>query len=102
GGRQNIALAVAIGLSAFLGLALAAGGGWLIALGGSWYYLIAGLMLIAVAVLLIRRRTEALWLYALLIAATLAWALWEAGLSWWPLAARADLLFLLGLFLLTP
>ncbi|MDS1141851.1 membrane-bound PQQ-dependent dehydrogenase, glucose/quinate/shikimate family [Pusillimonas sp. SM2304] len=101
-GRQNIALAVAAGISAFLGLALAAGGGWLIALGGSWYYLIAGLVLIAVAVLLIRRRSEALWLYALLIAVTLAWAVWEAGLSWWPLAARADLLFLLGLFLLTP
>lgn len=102
GGQQNKSLMVAAGLTGLLGLALLVGGGWLIALGGSWYYLITGLALFGVAGLLVRRRPEALWLYALLVAATLAWALWEVGLSWWPLAARANPLFFLGLFLLTP
>src|SRR5690606_32524818 len=89
-------------LNALLGLALVAGGIWLVAVGGSWYYLIAGLTLFAVSGLLLRRRVEALWLYAMLLLATLAWSLWEVGLSWWPLAARANPLFFLGLFLLTP
>src|SRR5690606_25918212 len=30
------------------------------------------------------------------------WALWESGLDWWPLAARGDVLFVLGVFMATP
>lgn len=44
----------------------------------------------------------ALVVYALLVAGTLAWALWEVGLDWWPLAARGDVVFLVGLLMLTP
>ena len=85
-----------------IGLALGAGGVWLVALGGSWYYLLAGIGLVLTGVLLAQRRPVALWFYAALVLATLVWALWESGLDWWPLAARGDVLFVLGLFLLTP
>jgi quinoprotein glucose dehydrogenase len=89
-------------LLALMGLVLAAGGGWLIWLGDSWFYGFAGLVMLVTAFLLYRRRPAALWVYALLTAATLGWSVWEAGLDWWPLAARGDVVFLVGLALLTP
>ncbi|MBP0443822.1 glucose/quinate/shikimate family membrane-bound PQQ-dependent dehydrogenase [Roseomonas sp. SSH11] len=92
-------MAILLGL---LGLGAAGGGLWLAALGGSWYYLVVGLLMLATALLLWRRSSSALWLYALLTLGTLAWAVWEAGLDWWPLAARGDVVFLVGLALLTP
>ena len=85
-----------------LGLALLIGGVWLAALGGSWFYLCTGMVLVAISVLLYRRKASALWLYAALALATLAWSVWEVGLDWWPLAARLDLVFVLGLLLLAP
>ena len=78
------------------------GGIWLAALGGSWYYAALGVALLASAWLLLRHRTAGLWLYALVLAATLAWGLWETGTDFWALAPRYDLLFLLGLWLLLP
>ena len=86
----------------FLGLVLVGGGGWLIALGGSWYYLLAGIGLAISGWLLARRNPASLWVYAGLLLATLLWSLWEAGLDWWPIAARSDVFVLIGLFLLTP
>ena len=86
----------------FLGLILVGGGGWLIALGGSWYYLLAGIGLAISGWLLMRRNPSALWVYAALVLGTLLWSLWEAGLDWWPIAARGDIFVLIGLFLLTP
>jgi len=100
--QRSAALIAAASLNAIFGIALLIGGIWLAALGGSWYYLLAGAALIAVGIMLAKRLPEALWIYALLVVATVAWALWESGLDWWPLAARGDVLFLLGLFLLTP
>jgi quinoprotein glucose dehydrogenase len=85
-----------------MGLALGAGGIWLAVQGDTWFYALAGLGLIATGILLIQARPAALWLYALLTLGTLGWALWEVGLDWWPLAARGDVIFLFGLFLLTP
>jgi len=85
-----------------LGLALAAGGVWLVALGGSFYYVIAGIGLAVSGALLIRRLRAALWVYAALLIGTLAWAIWEVGFDWWPLAARGDVLFPLALWLLCP
>lgn len=99
--RSVILIAVAV-FCLLAGLLLAGAGAWLIALGGSWYYLLCGFALVAVSVLLYRRSHSALWLYALLVLMTLAWSLWEAGLDWWPLAARGDVLFVVGLFLLLP
>src|SRR5690606_137943 len=78
------------------------GGIWLAALGGSWYYATLGVALLASAWLLRRQRTAGLWLYALILAATLVWGLWETGPDFWALAPRYDLLFLLGLWLLLP
>jgi quinoprotein glucose dehydrogenase len=85
-----------------IGLALATGGGWLIALGGSWYYLLAGLGLVLAGVLLVLRRREALWVYAVVLIGTLAWSVWEIGFDWWPLAARGDVVFPVALWLLCP
>ncbi|MCI0755897.1 membrane-bound PQQ-dependent dehydrogenase, glucose/quinate/shikimate family [Teichococcus vastitatis] len=100
-GRAILTSILAVVL-ALAGLGCAAGGAWLLALGGSWYYLLAGLAMLATALLLWRRHPAALWLFALLTAATLVWSLWEAGLDWWPLAARGDVLFVIGALLLTP
>ncbi|HZG69445.1 MAG TPA: PQQ-binding-like beta-propeller repeat protein, partial [Herpetosiphonaceae bacterium] len=47
-------------------------------------------------------RPAALWVFAVVVAGTLIWALWEVGLDWWPLGTRGGLVFLIGLFLLTP
>jgi quinoprotein glucose dehydrogenase len=91
--------AIVFGLIA---LVLLAGGVWLAALGGSWFYLIAGLALGFAALLVWRRDTRARWVYALLLIGSLGWALWEAGLDWWPLGTRGGLIVLLGLWLLTP
>ncbi|MEA2119019.1 membrane-bound PQQ-dependent dehydrogenase, glucose/quinate/shikimate family [Halovibrio sp. HP20-50] len=94
---------VIAGLLLFVaGLALAVGGGKLLSLGGSAYYLIAGLSIIACGILLAMRRGAALWLYALTLFATLAWALWEVGLDWWQLVPRVAILSLIGILLLLP
>ncbi|WP_092957427.1 glucose/quinate/shikimate family membrane-bound PQQ-dependent dehydrogenase [Paracidovorax konjaci] len=89
-------------LFGILGVAVAAAGGWLVSLGGSPYYLVAGLALLATGVLLARRSAAALWLYAALLLGSTAWAVWEIGVDWWPLAARLDVLFVLGFWLATP
>jgi len=78
------------------------GGVWLAALGGSWYYALLGIGLLASAAYLWRHREPGLWLYALALAATLAWGVWEVGADFWALAPRYGLLFLFGLWLLLP
>lgn len=85
-----------------IGLGLGGTGVWLMLLGGSVYYALAAVLFLLCGLLLIRGSVAALWVFALLMAATLAWALWEVGLDWWPLASRLDILFPIGLFLLTP
>ena len=85
-----------------IGIYLAAGGGWLAALGGSPYYLATGIALIVTGFLLFRASPAAIWLYSITLFGTLIWALWEAGLDFWPLAPRGGVLVLLGLWLLLP
>ncbi|MCL1481920.1 MULTISPECIES: membrane-bound PQQ-dependent dehydrogenase, glucose/quinate/shikimate family [unclassified Marinobacter] len=85
-----------------LGLVLLAGGVWLISLGGSLYYAIAGIALIIAGLTAKTRRPTARWVYALFLAATAIWALWESGLDWWPLATRLGLFLLLAIPLLFP
>jgi len=85
-----------------LGLALLVGGGVLAASGGSPWYLLFGLGLGVAAALLWRRSARALVVYSVLLAVMLAWALMEVGLDWWPLAARLDVVFVLGLVLALP
>lgn len=77
-------------------------GVWLTALGGSWYYLLAGAALVAFGVLRGRRQPAALWLYAALLIATMAWAVWEVVLDFWALAPRGDVLAILGAVLALP
>jgi quinoprotein glucose dehydrogenase len=85
-----------------IGVALACGGAWLSVLGGSIYYLIAGVGILVTGGLLIARRRSALWVYAAVLVGTLIWAVIEVRFDWWPLAARGDVIFPLGLWLLTP
>ncbi|MBB3103182.1 membrane-bound PQQ-dependent dehydrogenase, glucose/quinate/shikimate family [Azomonas macrocytogenes] len=85
-----------------LGAALTFGGGYLVVLGGSWYYLLAGLGLLAVGVLIFAQRRLAIWLYAILLLATLVWTIYEVRFDWWQLAPRIDLWLALGAWLLLP
>jgi quinoprotein glucose dehydrogenase len=85
-----------------IGVVLAVGGVWLVVVGGSWYYILAAVGFLASGGLLLVRSPLAIWTYAALFLGTLLWALWEAGLDWWPLAARLDVLFIMGAILLLP
>lgn len=87
---------------ALMGLALAGGGAYLLSLGGSAYYLLCGLGFLIVAALLIARKLLALHVYAVIVVASLAWAIWEVGLDWWQLGPRGGVIILLGMWLLTP
>jgi quinoprotein glucose dehydrogenase len=89
-------------LLVLIGLALLVGGVMLVVAGGSVAYLLAGIGFAASGVLLWRRSTTALLVYAVLLAALLAWSLSEVGLDWWPLAARLDVAFVFGLLLVLP
>lgn len=87
---------------AVLGLLLLVGGAKLLILGGSWYYVIAGFALGVVGLLVLWRRSSALWLTGAIVLGTLGWAIWENGLDWWPLAARGGVIFILAAWLLMP
>ncbi|MGL3605152.1 glucose/quinate/shikimate family membrane-bound PQQ-dependent dehydrogenase [Rhizobium sp. G187] len=91
--------AVVFGL---LGLVLGGGGAQLLLLGGSAYYFIAGMVFLATALLLYRRRAEALWLYGAFIVGSLIWAVYEVGFDWWQLGPRGGLVVVLGLWLMLP
>ncbi|WP_277372787.1 membrane-bound PQQ-dependent dehydrogenase, glucose/quinate/shikimate family [Pseudomonas sp. AA-38] len=99
---QPLRVRVTAWVAGILGVLMALGGAYLAWLGGSWYYLLAGLGLLAVAVLILQGRRAGLWLYALLLLASLAWAIYEVRFDWWQLAPRIDLWCVLGLWLLLP
>jgi quinoprotein glucose dehydrogenase len=84
------------------GVAFVIGGIWLAALGGSLYYALAGFALLSTAGLLYRRNAWAYWVYAILILATLIWAVYEVGLDWWQLMPRGNFIVALGLVLAVP
>ena len=100
--NPGILLTVIAAVIALCGLAALVGGVWLLVLGGSWYYAIAGLAMIATAVLLWRRSVMALYVFAALVIGTVIWAIVEIGFDWWRLVPRGDVVFILGLVLLTP
>ena len=85
-----------------IGIVLVGGGAYLLSLGGSPYYVLCGLALAASGLLLWRRRAEGAALYAAVLLATLAWALWEAGYDGWALMPRIVAPAVLGLVLLIP
>ncbi len=82
-----------------LGVALLVAGLWLIVLGGSWYYALAGAGFVLTGLLLLSQRSVALWLFALVVLSTLGWSISETGLDWWPLAARGDAVFVIGVLM---
>lgn len=73
---------------ALIGVGLAGGGLWLITLGGSLYYAIAGLAYLVAALLMLRDKALGGQLVVLVAVLTVPWAIWEAGLEFWPLFAR--------------
>ena len=85
-----------------IGVILLVAGGQLALLGGSLYYILAGVLLAITGVLLWQRRVLAARLYGVYLAATLVWALWEAGASLWALMPRLLIPALVGLWFLTP
>jgi quinoprotein glucose dehydrogenase len=99
--RFPVVLITAV-ICALIGLSLAVGGAWLAVLGGSWFYFGAGVGLLVTGGLLFARHRAALWVYAAVLIGTLVWAVYEVGFDWWPLAARGDVVFPLGVWLLTP
>jgi quinoprotein glucose dehydrogenase len=100
--RRSPFLLALVALLLAAALFLGVGGVRLAMLGGSWYYVLAAAALLVTALLLIARRPAALHVHAALMFGTLAWALWESGLDWWPLAARGDVPFVFGVLLLLP
>src|SRR6201999_4409995 len=66
------------------------------------YYLIAGFALLFTAALACRGSAWIYWCQAILVLATLGWALLEVGLDWWQLMPRGDLVVPLGLILAVP
>ena len=85
-----------------IALVLIVDGIWLLALGGSGYYVLAGIAMGASAALLWQGRREGGEIYAILLALTVAWAVWESGFDGWALAPRLITLFVLGGWLLLP
>lgn len=89
-------------LSGIVGLCLLVGGAQLLLLGGSPYYFLAGVAVLISAVLLWRTDFRGALVYVGMLAATLVWALWEAGLDGWALVPRLAAPAIFGLWLLTP
>ncbi|MFJ2689023.1 glucose/quinate/shikimate family membrane-bound PQQ-dependent dehydrogenase [Pseudomonas sp. NPDC087336] len=84
-------------LIALIGLGLAGGGGYLIALGGSWYFLLMGLAMLVSGLMIARRRPLGAWIYGLALILTAVWAVWDAGLEYWPLVSRVLTFAVIGL-----
>lgn len=95
----RLATLLIFGLSA---LVLLLGGIWLIWLGGSAFYTLIAVALTIFTCLYYQRHSISLWWYAIILISTLFWGLWESSTDFWALAPRFDILFLLGLWLLTP
>lgn len=75
-------------LIALIGLGLAGGGGYLLSLGGSAYFLLMGLAMLVSGVLIARGNPRGARLYGVALVLTAIWAVWDAGLEYWPLVSR--------------
>lgn len=87
---------------ALVGIAYLYGGALLAWLGGSPYFLITGVAIAASGVLIWRGNAWGGWIYATMLAATMCWAVVEAGVDFWGLLPRLFGPCLFGLYLLTP
>ena len=77
-------------------------GAYLATLGGSLYYVIAGLIFLVAAVLLGKGKRQGAWLFALGLAMTVIWAIWEVGFDGWALMPRLVIPVAFGIWLLLP
>lgn len=84
-------------LIALIGLGLAGGGGYLVSLGGSWFFLLMGLAMLVSGVLIAKRRPKGALIYGAALILTALWALWDAGLHFWPLVSRVLTFAVIGL-----
>ena len=75
-------------LIVMIGAVIAGGGLWLLLLGGTSYYMLSGIGYVVSGVVLLRRRQAGAWLAVALLAATVAWAVWDAGLNYWAVSPR--------------
>jgi quinoprotein glucose dehydrogenase len=89
-------------ITALLGLAILAYGGKLALAGGSPFYVLMGLGLTVAGILLMMRRQAGLWVYALTLAATFIWTLYEVGFDKWQWIPRGALVIFLGILLSLP
>lgn len=92
-------LAALLGL---VGITLSVGGVILVADGGSAYYVVTGLAVLVSAFGLVRRAPFAAYAFAAMLAWTIPWSLWEAGLDDWALMPRLVGPALVGLLFLLP
>ncbi|HEX7689575.1 MAG TPA: membrane-bound PQQ-dependent dehydrogenase, glucose/quinate/shikimate family, partial [Burkholderiaceae bacterium] len=79
--RPPFAPLVAGGVSLLFGLALLGLGIALVVAGGSWFPAVSGLGFAIGGGLVAARRAAGLAVVAFVVAAMLAWSLWEAGLA---------------------
>ncbi|UYO01003.1 MAG: membrane-bound PQQ-dependent dehydrogenase, glucose/quinate/shikimate family [Devosia sp.] len=91
--------AVVLGIMALI---FVGAGGYLAALGGSLYYVVAGLLFLGAAILLGMGRRTGAWLFALALAISVVWALWEVGFDGWALMPRLMIPVAFGIWLLLP
>lgn len=90
------------GLLALIGVVLGAGGAWLASLGGSLYYLPTGLACLVSGVLIARGKRAGMWLYLVVVALTVVWALFEVGPHFWLLLPRLAGPLVLALYMMMP
>ncbi|KPX86284.1 glucose/quinate/shikimate family membrane-bound PQQ-dependent dehydrogenase [Pseudomonas meliae] len=84
-------------LIALIGLGLAGGGGYLVTLGGSWFFLLMGLAMLISGALIAARKPKGALLYGIALVLTAIWAIWDAGLHYWPLVSRLLTFAVIGL-----
>ncbi|KPB14451.1 Quinate/shikimate dehydrogenase [Pyrroloquinoline-quinone] [Pseudomonas savastanoi] len=84
-------------LIALIGLGLAGGGGYLVTLGGSWFFLLMGLAMLVSGALIAARKPKGALLYGIALVLTAIWAIWDAGLHYWPLVSRLLTFAVIGL-----
>jgi len=85
-----------------VGLWLTLGGGALVYLGGSFYYILAGLATLAVVWYLIKRNPRARQIWGGILAVTILWTLYEAGLDFLSVLPRIAAWLGVGLWFFTP
>ena len=89
-------------LITLLGLPLVGMGAQLMFAGGSPYFFVAGLLMISSAYYLYQCKPLGFNIYAVLVLVTLAWAVYEAGNSFWLVGSRIWVVGFIALWLCTP